>query len=194
MAEAANVHITQLLKAWSSGDSSALENLTPHVYKELHRIARRYMVGERPSHTLQATALINEAYLRLIDWKNVEWNNRCHFFAVGAQMMRKILVDHARARGADKRGANGNKVTLDTGILSRPAKSMDLVALDDALRQLHKFDARKSEVIELRIFGGLTNEEAAEALGISVTTIRRDWKLALAWLRRELGVETIDDS
>jgi RNA polymerase sigma factor (TIGR02999 family) len=181
--------VTQLLQRWQSGEASALDRLVPYVYNELHRIARRYMAAERPSHTLQASALINEAYLRLIDWKNVEWANRCHFFSVGAQMMRKVLIDHARARGSQKRGGAAERITLDTSVLVRSEKSMDLLALNDALDRLEQFDPRKSRVVELRIFGGLTNEETAEAMEISVITVRRDWKLALAWLKKELDGE-----
>jgi RNA polymerase sigma factor (TIGR02999 family) len=186
MPDPARGDVTQLLQAWNNGDSSALENLVPHVYKELHRIARWYMAGERRSHTLQASALIHEAYIRLVDWKNVQWINRCHFFSVGAQMMRKILIDHARARRSQKRGGVAEQVTLNTEVLIGSAKSLDLVSLDDALRRLQEFDPRKSQIVELRIFGGLTNEEVAEAMDIAVITVRRDWKLALAWLRREL--------
>src|SRR5262245_6665585 len=185
--------VTQLLQQWNAGDVSALEKLIPHVYRELHRIARHHMSAERGSHTLQASALINEAYLRLVDWKNVHWANRCHFFSVGAQMMRKVLIDHARSKGSQKRGGSAEQVVLDTSMLASSEKPMDLVALDEALSRLERFDPRKSRVVELRVFGGLTNEEAAEAMNLSVITVRRDWKLALAWLRREMS-EKADDA
>jgi RNA polymerase sigma-70 factor (ECF subfamily) len=178
--------VTQLLQGWSDGDERALEELTRRVYAELHRIARRYMAGERAGHTLQATGLINEAFIRLVDWKNVRWNNRCHFFAVGAQMMRRVLVDHSRALGSDKRGGSAKRVTLDTSVLGERRKSMDLVALDEAIERLAQFDRRKSRVVELRVFGGLSVEEVAEAMNVAEITVRRDWKLALAWLRHEL--------
>jgi len=186
--------VTQLLQQWNAGDTSALEKLIPHVYRELHRIARHHMAAERGSHTLQASALINEAYIRLVDWKNVHWANRCHFFSVGAQMMRKVLIDHARSKGSQKRGGSAEQVVLDTSMLASSERPMDLVALDETLSRLEQFDPRKSRVVELRVFGGLTNEEAAEAMGVSVITVRRDWKLALAWLRREMLSEKADDA
>jgi len=178
--------ITQLLVAWSDGDKSALEELTPLVYDELHRLAHRYMRGERAGHTLQTTALVNEAYTRLIDWKNVRWQNRAHFFGVSAQLMRRILVDFARARGYQKRGGGMLAVTLNEAINVSDQKGVDLIALDEALTALAELDPRQSKVIELRFFGGLTNEEAAEVLNVSVGTVRRDWSLASAWLHREL--------
>ena len=144
------------------------------------------MAGERAEHMLQASALINEAFIRLVDWKNVQWKNRCHFFAVGAQMMRRILVDYSRAAGSEKRGGDADRVTLDTAILGDRRKSMDLVALDQALERLAQFEPRKSRVVELRVFGGLSVEDVAEAMNVAEITVRRDWKLALAWLRREL--------
>jgi len=180
--------ITQLLVAWSDGDKSALEELTPLVYEELHRLAHRYMRGERAGHTLQTTALVNEAYSRLIDWKNVRWQNRAHFFGVSAQLMRRILVDFARTRDYQKRGAGMRAVTLNEAINVSNEKGVDLVALDEALTALAELDQRQSKVIELRFFGGLTNEEAAEVLKVSVATVRRDWSLARAWLHRELVV------
>jgi RNA polymerase sigma factor (TIGR02999 family) len=186
--------VTQLLQQWNAGDASALEKIIPHVYRELHRIARHHMAAERGSHTLQASALINEAYIRLVDWKNVQWANRCHFFSVGAQMMRKVLIDHARSKGSQKRGGSAEQVVLDTSMIASSEKPMDLVALDETLSRLEQFDPRKSRVVELRIFGGLTNEEAAEAMGVSVITVRRDWKLALAWLRREMSSEKEDEA
>jgi RNA polymerase sigma factor (TIGR02999 family) len=184
--------LTQLLHAWTGGDERALEALTRRVYTELHRIARRYMVGERAGHMLQASALINEAFIRLVDWKNVQWKNRCHFFAVGALMMRRVLVDYSRALGSEKRGRSAERVTLDTAILGERRKSMDLVALDEALERLSEFEPRKSRVVELRIFGGLSVEEVAAAMNVAEITVRRDWKLALAWLRRELETHQTD--
>src|SRR5258705_1037824 len=180
--------ITQLLVAWSDGDKSALEELTPLVYEELHRLAHRYMRGERAGHTLQTTALVDEAYSPLIDWKNVRWQNRAHFFGVSAQLMRRILVDFARTRDYQKRGAGMRAVTLNEAINVSNEKGVDLVALDEALTALAELDQRQSKVIELRFFGGLTNEEAAEVLKVSVATVRRDWSLARAWLHRELVV------
>jgi RNA polymerase sigma factor (TIGR02999 family) len=179
--------ITQLLVAWSDGDESALARLTPLVYDELHRLAHHYMSGERAGHTLQTTALVNEAYVRLIDWKNVRWQNRAHFFGVSAQLMRRILVDFARSHGYEKRGGGTRPVTLDDAALVGDSKGTDMVALDDALNALAELDARQSRVVELRFFGGLTNEEAAEVLKVSEATVRRDWSLARAWLHRELA-------
>jgi RNA polymerase sigma factor (TIGR02999 family) len=179
--------ITRLLVAWSDGDKSALEELTPLVYDELHRLAHRYMRGERAGHTLQTTALVNEAYTRLIDWKNVRWQNRAHFFGVSAELMRRILVDFARARGYQKRGGGIRAVTLNDAINVSNEKGVDLIALDEALSALAELDPRQSKVVELRFFGGLTSEEAAEVLNVSVATVRRDWSLASAWLHRELS-------
>jgi RNA polymerase sigma factor (TIGR02999 family) len=185
--------ITRLLVAWGEGDQSALAELTPLVYEELHRLAHHYMSGERTDHTLQTTALVNEAYVRLIDWKNVRWQNRAHFFAVSAQLMRRILVDFARSRGYHKRGGGARQVELDQAALVAEDKGTDMVALDDALTALATLDDRQSKVVELRFFGGLSNEETAEVLKVSTATVRRDWSLARAWLRREL-TSTIDDS
>lgn len=179
--------ITQLLVAWSDGDRSALEELTPLVYDELHRLAHRYMRGERAGHTLQTTALVNEAYTRLIDWKNVRWHNRAHFFGVSAQLMRRILVDFARSRDYQKRGGGMHVVTLTDAMKVSNEKSVDLIALDEALTSLAELDQRQSKVIELRFFGGLTNEEVAQVLNVSVGTVRRDWSLASAWLHRALS-------
>jgi RNA polymerase sigma-70 factor, ECF subfamily len=179
--------ITQLLVAWSDGDESALARLTPLVYDELHRLSHHYMSGERAGHTLQTTALVNEAYVRLIDWKNVRWQNRAHFFGVSAQLMRRILVDFARSHGYEKRGGGTRPVTLDDAAFVGDSKGTDMVALDDALNALAELDARQSRVVELRFFGGLTNEEAAEVLKVSEATVRRDWSLARAWLHRELA-------
>jgi len=183
-------NITQLLVSWSSGDPAALEALTPLVHEELRRLAARHMAGERPGHVLQPTALVNEAYLRLIDWKDVRWQNRAHFFGVAAQIMRRILVDAARTRDRAKRGRGQVHVTLSEAAdvpASQSAGHVDLVALDDALQTLERLDPRQSRVIELRFFGGLSLEEAAHVLDVSVGTVRRDWSLAQAWLFRELN-------
>jgi RNA polymerase sigma factor (TIGR02999 family) len=177
---------TELLRAWSQGDASALDRLIPLVYEELRRLARRYMRHERPDHTLQATALVNEAYLRLIDVHRVEWRNRAHFFAMAAQMMRRILVESARSRQRQKRGGGGVLVNLDDLQELPDLKGHDLVALNDALSGLATFDARMSQVVELRFFGGLTVEETADVLKVSPETILRDWKTAKAWLLREI--------
>ena len=177
--------ITQLLKAWSEGDQAALDQLAPLVYPELRRIARRYMQRENPGRTLQATALVNEAYLRLVD-AAASWHDRAHFFAVSAQMMRRILVDAARARATARRGGQAARVDLVESMDASPARGRDLVALDDSLTALAAFDPRKARVVELRFFGGLSVEETAEVLRISPQSVLRDWKLANAWLLREL--------
>jgi len=179
--------VTQLLLAWNDGDESALERLVPLVYNELRRLAKRRVRLERPDHTLQTTALINEAYLRLVDVRNVRWQNRAHFFALCARLMRRILVDYARTRHYAKRGGGAQPVSLDQSPAVSPAPSTDLVAVDDALHALAEVDARKAQVVELRFFGGLTVEESAEVLKVSPETVRRDWKLAKVWLLRELG-------
>jgi RNA polymerase sigma factor (TIGR02999 family) len=182
--------ITQLLVSWSSGDRAALEALTPLVHEELRRLAGRCMAGERPGHILQATALVNEAYLRLVDWKDVQWQNRAHFFGVAAQIMRRVLVDVARSRDREKRGRGQIHVSLSeaAGVpAGHAAGSIDLVALDDALKTLETLNPRQCRVVELRFFGGLSLDEAAHVLGVSVGTVRRDWSLAQAWLFRELN-------
>lgn len=181
--------VTQLLQAWSDGDEQALGRLIPMVHKELHRLARRYMAGEAPGHTLQATALVNEAYLRLVDVKKVSWQNRAHFFGVSAQLMRRILVDLARSRRALKRGGNAYTLSLEEALIISPERGADLVALDDTLKALASIDLRRSRVVELRFFGGLSVEEAAEVLKVSPETVMHDWKLAKAWLLRELSVD-----
>jgi RNA polymerase sigma factor (TIGR02999 family) len=178
--------VTQLLMAWSEGDQAALEQLTPLIYIELHRLAEGYMQRERPGHLLQTTALVNEAYLRLINWKNVCWQNRAHFFGVAAQMMRRILVDFARARHQDKRGGELRQVSFDEAAAVTVEQTAELIALDEALDQLAAIDPRRSRMVELRFFGGLSEEETAEALKVSPRTVRREWSLARAWLRREL--------
>ena len=178
--------ITQLLLAWNQGDEQALNRLMPLVHGELHRLAHRYMAGERPGHPLQTTALVHEAYLRLIDSSRVRWQNRAHFFAVSAQLMRRILVDVARARAQLKRGGDAILVSLDEAMEIPREPGADLIALDDALTMLAAFDERKSKVVELRFFGGMSVEETAEVLGISPMTVMRDWGLAKVWLLREL--------
>jgi RNA polymerase sigma factor (TIGR02999 family) len=179
-------NVTGLLLQWGDGDASALEQLLPLVYDELHRIARKHMGHENPGHSLQATALVNEAYLRLIDAQNVAWRDRAHFLAVSARIMRHILVDHARARRYQKRGGDAVRVVLDEALVVTSQPAHDFVALDDALEALAKFDDRKSRVIELRFFGGLTVEETASVLNVSVDTVMRDWRLAKVWLQREM--------
>ncbi len=185
---------TQLLHAWGEGDTSALEKLTPLVHQELHRLARHYMRGERPDHTLQATALVNEAYLRLIDWKNAHWQNRAHFVAVAAQLMRRILVDHARSRRYAKRGGGAQRVSLDEVALVSEKRAPEMIALDDALRRLDAIDPRKVQVVELRFFGGLSVKETAEVLKVSPQTVLRDWDLARTWLHREISEKDDDEA
>ena len=178
---------TTLLLAWGRGDETALDQLIPLVHDELRQLARRHMAGERPGHPLQATALVNEAYLRLIEVNQVRWQNRAHFFAMASRVMRRILVDAARARGYQKRGGGAETVSLDEALLVSGEPRQDLVALDDALNALAAFDLRKSQVVEMRFFGGLRVEETAAALHVSADTVMRDWRLAKAWLARELG-------
>jgi RNA polymerase sigma-70 factor (ECF subfamily) len=178
--------LTEALRKWSDGDAAALEKLTPVVYAELHRIAKRYMGRERRDHTLQTTALVNEAYVRLIDWKNAKWQNRAHFFGVSAQLMRRILVDFARRR-PDKRAAALQKVSLDEAFVVTTERDADLVALDEALTELAKFDERKARIVELKFFGGLNVEETAEVIGVSGITVMREWQKAKAWLYLQLN-------
>jgi RNA polymerase sigma factor (TIGR02999 family) len=181
-------HITQLLRSWSQGDQAAMEELMPLVFDELHRVARHYMSGERPGHTLQTTALVNETYLRLANSEGANWEGRTHFFGVCAQMMRRILVDWTRSRHALKRGGEARVLDLDSEALAAVNQpGTDLVALDDALNALTAIDPRKGRVVELRFFGGLSVKETAEVLGISAETVQRDWKMAKSWLRRELN-------
>jgi RNA polymerase sigma-70 factor, ECF subfamily len=184
--------ITQLLRAWSEGDSQALEKLTPLVYEELHRSAQRYMARERPDHTLQTTALINEVYMRLVDFGEVKWQDRAHFLAVCARLMRRILTDFARSRRYLKRGGDAPRLPFDESLFVSREPTADLVALDGALTVLGKVDERKSQVVELRFFGGLSVEETAEVLRVSEETVKRDWKLAKLWLLRELALEATD--
>ena len=179
-------NVTGLLLQWGKGDEGALERLIPLVHRELHQIARRCMAGERAGHSLQATALVNEAYVRLVDATDVAWHDRTHFLAVAARVMRRILVDHARARHAQKRGGPSENVTFDEALVVTDEPRQDFVALDDAIQELATFDERKSRVIELRFFGGLSVEETASVLNVSPDTVMRDWRLAKAWLQREM--------
>jgi RNA polymerase sigma factor (TIGR02999 family) len=179
--------VTALLLAWRKGDHAALEQIVPRVHDELQKIARRCMRGERKDHTLQATALLNEAFLRLIDVRQVNWQNRTHFLAMSARIMRRVLVDAARARQYQRRGAGALRVSLDEALLVGEAPDVDVIALSEALDEFAQLDERKSRVVELRYFGGLTVEETAEALSISPVTVARDWRLAKAWLRRKVG-------
>jgi len=181
--------VTQLLQAWSSGDQGALEKIVPLVYDQLHQLARHYMAGERRCHVLQTTALVNEAYVRLIDASKVSWRNRAHFFAISAQLMRRILVEFARSRRRQKRGGGIGPTSLDEALIVSPEPSADLLALDDALKDLAAIDPRQSQVVELRFFGGLSVEETAEVLKVSPETVMRDWKLAKAWLLRAMNGE-----
>jgi RNA polymerase sigma factor (TIGR02999 family) len=189
MDQPASKDITQLLLAWGNGNKAALDELMPIVYGELRRLAKHYMRGQRPGHALQTTELVNEAYLRLIDSDRVNWQNRSHFFAISAQMMRRILVDFARARNSLKRGGDRLQITLDEKIEVPFEDKIDFAALDEALENLAKLSPRQSQIVELRYFGGLSEEEIAETLNISTRTVRRDWSLARAWLYRELNRE-----
>jgi len=179
--------ITELLVAWGAGDRAALDKLTPLVYDELHRLAHQYMRRERPGHTLQTSALLNEAFVRLVDQRDVQWRNRAHFFGIAAQMMRRILVDYARSRHYAKRGGGGQRVSLDEAALVSKSRAAEVIELDDALTALADVDQRKSQIVELRFFGGLSIEEAAEVLGVSPGTVMRDWTLAKAWLHRRIS-------
>src|SRR5882724_5321736 len=183
--------VSTLLRAWSGGDHGALDLLTPIVYKELHRLAIRYMKGERSGHSLQATALVNEAYMRLADYKRMQWQDRAHFFAVSAQVMRRILVEHARRHNL-KRGGGVQHVSLEEAVVVAGAQDTDLIVLDDAMNALARIDPRKVQVVEMRFFGGLSVEETAEVLKVSPVTVKRDWRGARAWLYRELTGGTTD--
>jgi len=186
MSDTNNQDVTELLKKWSGGDSDALEELTPVIYAELHRIAKRYMSRERDGHTLQTSALVNEAYVRLIDWKSAKWENRAHFFGVSANLMRRILVDFARKR--PRAGDEAvRQVSIEEALVVTREKDADLVALDEALNELARFDERKAKIVELKFFGGLSVEETAEVLKISGVTVMREWSKAKAWLYRELN-------
>jgi RNA polymerase sigma factor (TIGR02999 family) len=182
-----SAEVTGLLKAWRDGDQAALDRLTAHVYGELRLIASRYMRSQKAGNTLQTTAVVNEAYLRLVDVKNIDWQQRAQFFGLAAQIMRRILVDAARARGSHKRGGGAVKVNVDETPVLAPERDSSLVALDEALAEFTKIAPRQAKVVELRYFGGLSEEEVAEVLNTSARTVRRDWDLARAWLKRELG-------
>jgi RNA polymerase sigma factor (TIGR02999 family) len=179
--------ITGLLVCWSNGEAAALETLLPLVERELHRLAHAYMRRENPDHTLQTTALINETFLRLIDQNRVKWQNRAHFYGIAAQLMRRVLLNHARDKQRDKRGGGAYKVSLSEVEMMSAERSIELIALDDALHKLSAIDERKSRVVELRYFGGLSVKEAAEVLKVSPVTVARDWDMAKAWLAREIG-------
>jgi RNA polymerase sigma-70 factor (ECF subfamily) len=178
--------VTQLLQQWSHGDDAALEKLTPLVYEELRRLAHHYMEGERPNHTLQTTALVNEAYLRLADQTSPNWQSRAHFFAVAARGMRRILVNYARSNRAQKRGGGAARIELDEAVILSPEQSIEIVHLHEALERLGTLDSRKAQVVELKYFGGLNHDEIAEVMKISAVTVRRDWVFAKAWLHKEL--------
>src|SRR5205814_5023984 len=185
---AQNSHeVTQLLIQWSNGDKAALDKLMPLIYEELRQLARHYMNRERAGHTLQTTALVNEAYLRLINRKQVHWQNRAHFFAIAAHLMRSILVDHARSHAYAKRGGDARKITIDEAMSVSQERAAEVVALDDVLKQLANFDHQQSRIVELRFFGGLTIDETAVVLGLSPATIKREWSTARAWLYHELA-------
>ncbi len=186
--------VTQLLADWSNGDKAALDKLLPLVNSELRKLAGRYMRRESPGHTLQTSALVNEAYLRLIDQKNVRWQNRAHFFGIAAQLMRRILIDHARSHHYAKRGGGALKVSLDEAAAVTEARSAELLAVDEALEKLTAMDTRKGRIVELRFFGGLSLEETAEVMGISSPTVQREWRAAKAWLRRMLVEGKIDEA
>ena len=186
--------LTRLLVDWSNGNQDASEQLFPLVYEELRRLAHRYMRRERPGNTLQTTAVIHEAYFRLIDQKHVQWQNRVHFFAIAAQMMRRILITHAQSGAYAKRGGGSVNVSLDEAAVLSQSQARELIALDDALTSLASIDTRRSQVVELRFFGGLSNEEIAEVLKISPNTVTRDWNVAKAWLYREMSKEQKDES
>src|SRR3989440_6576254 len=187
MATTSPQEVTRLLLDWSKGNQAALDKLMPLVDRELHRLAHHYMRNEKPGHTLQTTALVNEAYLRLVNQKHVHWKNRAHFFALSAQLMRRILVDHARKRNYAKRGGDAQQISFDEAMVVSRERGADLIALDDALDRLAAIDPRKSKVVELRFFGGLSVDETAEALQISAVTVMREWRMAKAWLYSSLN-------
>ena len=192
MSEPLPQNVTKLLLRWSKGDQGALESLVPLVYDELRRLARHYLKHEKPTHTLSSTALVHEAYLRLVSQKDVTWQNRAHFFGVASQMMRRILVDHARHHAYAKRGGGAMTLALDEAVCTPQRREIDLVALDDALDSLAKLDERQSRMVELRFFGGLSIEETSEVLGVSAPTVKREWASARAWLYREISRGSID--
>jgi RNA polymerase sigma factor (TIGR02999 family) len=179
--------VTRLLQRWREGDASARDELFPLVYADLKRLARHQLRRERPNHTLQPTALVHELYLRLAEGRGIQWNCRTHFFGIAAKLLRQVLVDHARATGAQKRGGGGVRILLDEAVAILSVRELDLVQLDDALIRLTSFDPRQCEIVELRFFGGLSIEDTAEAMGLSPATVKRDWTIARAWLYREMG-------
>lgn len=186
MPTTSNKNVSQLLVAWSEGDEAALQQLTPLVYDELHRLARRYMRRERPSHTLQTSALVNEAYIRLVDQKDVRWRDRSHFFAIAARLMRRILVDHARSQARQKRGGQAQRISLDATAIMSKESVVDLLDIDEALSKLAEFDCQKGRIVEMKFFGGLSTDEVAECLNVSSRTIEREWRKAKAWLQTTL--------
>ncbi|HEY3137235.1 MAG TPA: sigma-70 family RNA polymerase sigma factor [Blastocatellia bacterium] len=186
--------VTRLLLDWSDGNKAALDKLMPLVYDELHKLAHLYMNRERPGHTLQTSALVNEAFVRLVDQRSVRWQNRAHFFGIASQMMRRILVDYARGRHYAKRGGGAKKASLDEAMIVSEARAAEVVALDDALSALAEIDQRKSQIVEMRFFGGLSIDETAEVLGVSPGTVMRDWTLAKAWLHREISKREQNES
>ena len=187
MPTSSSENVTELLVAWSDGDEAALDRLTPLVYNELHRLARRYMRREHPGHTLQTSALVNEAYIRLVHQKDVRWQNRSHFFGVAAQLMRRILVDHARSHGRAKRGGDAHRLSLDATVIMSKEDVVDLVTIDEALTKLANIDPQKARIVEMKFFGGLSSDEVAECLHVSSRTIEREWRKAKAWLKAALG-------
>jgi len=194
MAAPSPEEVTQLLLAWREGDEAALEKLLPLVYDELHRLAARYMRRESPGHTLQTSALVNEAFIRLIDQQQVHWQNRAHFFGIAAQLMRRILLDHARGQARGKRGGGVHRVSFDEGAIVSEQRAAELIALDDALNALAAFDSRKSRIVELRFFGGLSNEEVTEVMGMSLRTVEREWRKAKAWLHHAISEGETDEA
>jgi len=185
--------VTELLNSWSNGDQTARDRLIPLVYDELHRLAHQYMKREAPGHTLQTSALVNEAFVKLVDQRNVRWQNRAHFFGIAAQLMRRILVDHARSRQTAKRGGGAAAISFDDHLYVSDERSAQVVAVHEALEQLARFDQRKGQIVELRFFGGLSIDETAELLGVSPGTVMRDWTLAKAWLHREISAQVPED-
>lgn len=194
IAPAANEQVTRLLIDWSNGNREAAAGLMPIVYDELRRLARSYLQRERPDHTLQATGLVHEAYLRLVDQKTTTWQNRAHFVGVAAQLMRRILVDHARRHRTEKRGGEWTKVEFNEALSPSATRTLDIIALDDALNDLAQLNPQHSQIVELRFFGGMKTEEVAEVLDVSPRTVQREWRMARAWLRRQIFAEQADDS
>ena len=189
---ASSHEVTELLVDWGQGNQAALDQLTPLVYAELHRLAHQYLSRERPGHTLQTSALVNEAFVKLIDQRDVHWQNRAHFFGIAAQLMRRILVDYARQRHSQKRGGNAQQVELDEAMILSDERASEVIALDSALSELAEIDSRKCQIVELRFFGGLTIDETAQLLSVSPGTVMRDWTLAKAWLRRAVSNHSKD--